>query len=786
MASPVHHGRVKGLRSALATILLVVAGALAATPAYGAATPPANCGAHTELAPIEEAAQRKPHADGNYTPILLVHGWNGGNPGMWSEPINLSTLNIAPRVTSSLLGNLQKLAGAAVYTVDYSDVAKKFFLEDGSGAPRVIEAMNCLAENAAFRGHKTVVVAHSMGGLITRWSLSEAAPGGVERRGHVGLVVTLGTPYEGSLVSGLVTSLADEVAKVDKPTAALAATVHQLLALCHDVGNFPGCTDFVDFLSAMHSFAPGSPEMRSLAVWPEGTEVNTLASRTIVETGLFFAKGPEMDLGDVIVPTSSATSGDHAERVAECRVTSSLKQSAWDNLLGALNRKADIDVRQYWLLSLLGTCYHSNAARVIQHTNEVLGLVAEYLARGEPLYAYAGDKELAVVRGSGVSLRTSGPITSEVRWTADGRYAFAAGSDGYLYVLGTEASKVRCRCTDVVPVTGSTVAWADSGGKVTLQDLASGSSRTLETTLPSGKKTAVAGADGGFAVLTRSGGGGTLSWVTESGQTRAIEKFPELTEPMAIAAGDGKLVYQVIASQGDCAHPGPIRTADIAGGAPTTTNAATLATDNAEVFLNDAWQGRDGRWYATMTSYLCDPYGGIPMMPSSLWRLDDGRWVSVDGGPVGAVRQLSKSFKAVVVPDGGKLYSEINGKGTKIASNVRSIAAPPGNDPIASPTGKPRGAATGPCLTRDAFAKRVDTLGPGIFEGSDVNLKVTGAVVCQAGFAYAPVQGTTGIDWVVLHYQERQWSWSLDPYWHPDRAEVCESVPGRIGAAIGC
>jgi hypothetical protein len=265
-----------------------------------------------------------------------------------------------------------------------------------------------------------------------------------------------------------------------------------------------------------------------------------------------------------------------------------------------------------------------------------------------------------------------------------------------------------------------------------------------------------------------------------------VEKFPELAEPMTIAAGGGKLVYEVITAQGDCAHPGPIRTAEVAGGAASATNVALLATDDADVFLDDAWLGRDGHWYATMTSSLCDPSGGIPMMPSSLWRLDDGRWVSVDGGPVGAVRQLSKSFKAVVVPDGGKLFSETDGKGTKIASNVRSIAAPPGNDPAASPTGKPRGAATGPCLTSAAFAKQVDALGPGTFEGSDVNLKITGAIVCQAGFAYAPVEGTTAIDWVVLRYQERQWFWSLDPYWHPDRAEVCESVPSRIGTALGC
>jgi hypothetical protein len=37
-----------------------------------------------------------------------------------------------------------------------------------------------------------------------------------------------------------------------------------------------------------------------------------------------------------------------------------------------------------------------------------------------------------------------------------------------------------------------------------------------------------------------------------------------------------------------------------------------------------------------------------------------------------------------------------------------------------------------------------------------------------------------------LRYQERRWIWPLDPYWHPDRVEVCESVPSRIRAAIGC
>lgn len=384
-------------RVPLLAVLLLAFAFGAVTPVRPASAestaPPKDCGNRVRLVDPERGRdgslpQQRPHADGHYTPILLVHGWRG-KPSMWSQPINLSTLKIEPSSNHSLLGNLQKLAGAAVYTLDYGDVAEKWFLDRHAGADRFIAAEDCLTAAAAFSGHRLIVVAHSMGGLITRWSLSDAAPDGAARRDRIGIVLTLGTPYEGSVMAAAAVLLADTAVRVgaalDKRFAAVVGVIHQLVALCHDVRGFGPCDELnalVNALAAVRAFAPDSREMRSLAGWPAGTNVETLASRTIVETGgLFFLKGFDVDVGDVVVPVESATSGAYSERVAQCRLTDSPTAALWDGLMVAAGQKADLDARTYWLLALLGTCFHSNEARLIQHTNEILGAIADELAR---------------------------------------------------------------------------------------------------------------------------------------------------------------------------------------------------------------------------------------------------------------------------------------------------------------------------------------------------------------------------------------------------------------------
>ncbi|MFI5915790.1 esterase/lipase family protein [Dactylosporangium sp. NPDC051541] len=795
----------RAARAALALLMAAAAGVVAAGPARAdATTPPADCGKRVHLAAPEKGRdgsvpQPRPHADGHYTPILLVHGWRG-NPDMWSQPTNMSTLKLEPSVNHSLLGNLQKFAGAAVYTLDYSDVAQKWFREPGAGGDQFVAAEQCLTGNAAFKGHKLMVVAHSMGGLITRWALSDAAPDGAARRGRVGLIMTLGTPYEGSIIAGLGTVLFDTAvqvgAKVDKRIATIVAIMHVLITLCRDVNGFGPCDVLnyvIDAYAAAKALSYGSPEMRALSAWPKGTDVETLASRTIIEQhSLFFLKGPDADVGDAVVDTFSATSGDHPERVSECRLTDSPVAALWDSLMVDAGQKSDLDARTYWPLAVLGACFHTNEARLIQHVNEILGVVGDELAKSEPSYAYLTGDTLAVVRNDRVAYQVPGAFRGDPGWTDNGRYAYAVTTGGQLAFLDTatgEQGTVRCKCEEAVPVDSSRVAWVDSAGKVTVQDLRDRTvAAPIAVALPAGRRPrhVLAGGHGGYALLA----GDDLYWVDAAGKARLVHSFPAVEEVFAAATDGGKLVYEVVEAMGDCAHPSPVFFTDLATMTTTATKTGALQPgpgDDADVGLRDAWWGRDGRLYATLSSWVCDPYGGIPIMPASLWRLDGDTWVSVDGGPLQSVRQVTGTLKAVVV-ENGTLYSELNGKGTQIANDVRGIAMPAGiTDPTAVPTGKSRGQATGPCLNAADFKKVADKEGPTIFEGAPVHFAVSGDVTCQSGYAYAQVTGYS-IDWIILRYGDGNWHWAADPYWqqYGDRAAVCSAVPQKIRTAMRC
>ncbi len=145
---------------------------------------------------------------------------------------------------------------------------------------------------SAFASHQLAVVAHSMGGLIIRWAVT-LAPGAVERARHVGLAVTLGTPYDGSWLAEVGAQLLGRKANADDD---LRDLVHVLLATCK---SFPddGCgalRDILDFFNSAYAFVPGSPELTALRPWPAGVRVETLGTHTLLqdtEKSTFFASG---------------------------------------------------------------------------------------------------------------------------------------------------------------------------------------------------------------------------------------------------------------------------------------------------------------------------------------------------------------------------------------------------------------------------------------------------------------------------------------------------------------
>ena len=165
------------------------------------------------------------------TPIILVHGFNGG-PGVWGQPSD----------PASMRGRISTLNGVQVGAFDYSSASLKWVTDPRIGA-YLAGQITCLAE---LSHRKVVVVAHSMGGLALREALKEQP----QIANSLGLVVTIGTPNDGSQID--------------------AEALGDVRAFCAVVE----CGDAVGLLttvvSALPGLATGSPQIAELnkARWP--------------------------------------------------------------------------------------------------------------------------------------------------------------------------------------------------------------------------------------------------------------------------------------------------------------------------------------------------------------------------------------------------------------------------------------------------------------------------------------------------------------------------------------
>lgn len=440
------HRTVRTTAAGMALCVLVWALALP-TPTWAQTPlPPAMCGQAT-LAGQPAAITIEP--GGGYTPILLVHGFTG-NPDIWSQAIDGSTLpgpvNSSGR---SLQDNLRGLPGAAVYTLDYQSTSARWLTEPGTGGEAFTTAVDCLTTADAFEARQLAVVAHSMGGLIARWAVT-AAPGADQRAQRLGPVVTLGTPYEGSWLAAAAHNL---LGLLDANTGGLRGLVHLLLRGCRASPD-DGCgplREALEYLATTEAFVPGSPQLRALPEWPPSVQVHTLASRTLladVGATLFFTStGQTLDLGDGVVAADSATTGDHPQRIPECEYTASLTRAGFDRLLMTAGQRAAIDTPNYHPLvnliystSTASTCGHSRQHRLIQLTNEVLGIIADAITAAGPAGCPTAEElaTLAQERGTGAYDRDEPTMVhpDSILCTEDGwvyaRTAFclSMGSDG--------------------------------------------------------------------------------------------------------------------------------------------------------------------------------------------------------------------------------------------------------------------------------------------------------------------------------------------------------------------
>lgn len=378
------------------TLTALVVGSSLPTQRAGAADADELICRGVDLAPRLASDRGTPPAQtldgrGRYVPVVMVHGWTSrathtrARSGTFSHLIDLTTTPgtrlPAPR---SLVGQLQRIPGAAVFTFDYHDDSAHWVTHDALG-PALARAIDCLYEKSG--QEKIIVVAHSLGGLITRFALTRDADGGAERARRVSTVATFGTPQTGSLVAALVAGVIDVGSAAGNRALGM---IRLILSYCgtlttENLKTGTLCDILPDFVQAFDSesgraLRSGSRELRDLDPFPTSvTTLDATAGDTVLkvrDAGWFAAPWDtdDVNVGDVIVMTDSATHRARPKTLAHCAYQLNATRGATDQISLSLGQVSQSDVAQP-LWKVMGPCFHTNLMRTINLTNEVTGAI---------------------------------------------------------------------------------------------------------------------------------------------------------------------------------------------------------------------------------------------------------------------------------------------------------------------------------------------------------------------------------------------------------------------------
>lgn len=224
--------------------------------------------------------------DGRWTPVVFIHGF-ASNRAIFDAPL--------PDLQVSIVQQVAAVPGAAAYTFDYS-AASLQWVDDPAQAPAFAGALECLAR---FHHHRAVVVAHSMGGLVTRAAAARPDPAGGTARDSIAAVMTLGTPFLGS-----------ELAEQDRHLGAVVSALCQT-ALRQRLA-FPDLACALTAEPVRHSPAlaalePGSAQLAALPPWPAGLPVLPFAGNLVVSGPIGGSPVLNLGIGDSVVSVPSAT-----------------------------------------------------------------------------------------------------------------------------------------------------------------------------------------------------------------------------------------------------------------------------------------------------------------------------------------------------------------------------------------------------------------------------------------------------------------------------------------------
>jgi pimeloyl-ACP methyl ester carboxylesterase len=208
-------------------------------------------------------------------PVVLVHGL-GSKAETWSEG--------SPSMRLSL-----ESAAVAVRAFDY-ERANTDWVTTGDTTHRLAKTVICYQQ--LYGGKKVIIVAHSMGGLLTRAMMSWAAYGKYAKTA-VGHVITIGTPHLGAPMGGY--------------------SAFANLSLCKATVVWFGTEaakdcEVLESSKAISAMSLGSKQLADLPHFPKGISVRAIAGN--VRTRLCGLNGCGSEYAtssDLVVPVKSAT-----------------------------------------------------------------------------------------------------------------------------------------------------------------------------------------------------------------------------------------------------------------------------------------------------------------------------------------------------------------------------------------------------------------------------------------------------------------------------------------------
>jgi hypothetical protein len=393
------------------TLGLAVAATLAtslvtlAAPSTATAAPPRQvpCG-QIELAPVLKTdltdlgkpIVQKADRRGVYVPIIVVPDFQGrakhddSRTGDFSQPIDMGAggpAPIAPR--ASLIGQLQQIPGAAVYTFDYRASAGNWVDDPGIG-PALGDAIDCVTSAL---GQKAILVTHGVGGLAARYAVGGQVEGR-DRGSEVTTVVGFGSPQTGSQLAELLNTGVGATAS--EPRTILRLLVSACRALKPAAFSEQAPCGFLPAEAGAFArpggdaFRGQSPQHLALRPYPDNVKVHAFAGDVVINApnlgwfGLRPFRPNEIPMGDLVSSTASTTIQALSQLRASCKFTldafGSPSQSA-----GVRLTEVGVPGAAFSFPSTIRPCFAPSLPRVSQFADRIKDIITNEIRTRQPL-----------------------------------------------------------------------------------------------------------------------------------------------------------------------------------------------------------------------------------------------------------------------------------------------------------------------------------------------------------------------------------------------------------------